>query len=128
LKTLVGPCLATIAAASLASGCSHQSGVRCDSTDRYVAVRSVGPVQIPDDLTPPDESDALELPAPTAPGAPQPPINGCLDTPPKFSTTGGAQAAAGSPGAKTPEAESAPKDGGDRGSRRERRRRRRGGD
>lgn len=72
-------------ASLLLAGCSGHDAVRCESTDRYTAVRSVGPVRIPDDLTPPDESDALQLPPASAADGAAPPAGGCLEEPPKFS-------------------------------------------
>jgi hypothetical protein len=63
------------------AGCSRQESVACNSDPRYVAARSAPPVQVPDDLSPPNESDALRLPpVAAASGA----AGGCLQTPPSF--------------------------------------------
>lgn len=72
-----------IVALAILAGCSRESTVACTPDLRYVAARSAPPVQIPDDLTPPNESDALRLPpevGAAAPGA----AGGCLDAPPAF--------------------------------------------
>lgn len=73
-----------IAALAVGTGCSREQTVACTPDARYSTARSAPPVQIPDDLSPPNESDALRLPpdvgatTTTAAGA-------CLDTPPAFS-------------------------------------------
>ncbi len=79
----------------LLAGCSHGDGLRCEPTERYAVSQSVGPVQIPDDLTPPDESDALQLPAPVTPN--DQPAGGCLEDPPKFSRDNGANSQPAAP-------------------------------
>jgi hypothetical protein len=70
-------CVATIA------GCSRQQTTTCATDARYVTARSAPPVQIPDDLSPPNESDALRLPP--DPGVSSTPTSGpCLQSPPSF--------------------------------------------
>ena len=44
------------------AGCSRQETMPCEPDARYSTARSAPPVQIPDDLSPPDESDAMRLP------------------------------------------------------------------
>jgi hypothetical protein len=63
------------------AGCSRQETVSCVPDPRYGTARSAQPVQIPDDLSPPNESDALRLPPPVAI-----PVSAgeCLQTPPSF--------------------------------------------
>ena len=63
-------------------GCSRERTVDCEPTERYSTARSVAPVQIPDDLSPPDEADALRWP-PVAP-APRDASQACLEVPPAF--------------------------------------------
>ena len=66
-----------------AVGCSRQEAGSCEPEARYSTARSAPPVQIPDDLSPPNENDALRLPplsvvsAPVVAGA-------CLESPPSF--------------------------------------------
>ena len=64
-------------------GCHRSNTGGCEDTRHYAKAVSASPVQIPDDLTPPSETDALRLPpvvtnnrAPTQP---------CLEDPPAFS-------------------------------------------
>jgi hypothetical protein len=65
------------------TGCSRQQTGPCDPDARYSTARSVAPVQIPDDLSPPDESDAIRLPADLAPvGAIT--AGDCAEKPPSF--------------------------------------------
>ena len=65
------------------AGCSREQTIDCEPTERYSTARSVSPVQIPDDLSPPDESDALRLP-PVAGTAAEDSSRGCLEEPPPF--------------------------------------------
>jgi hypothetical protein len=68
-----------------AAGCSRQLTADCEPTERYSTARSIAPVQIPDDLSPPDEGDALRLPpAALTSGAAPSPSSGCLESPPSF--------------------------------------------
>ena len=52
----------SIAALAAIAGCSRQETVACEPDARYTTARSAPPVQIPDDLSPPNEDDALRLP------------------------------------------------------------------
>ena len=56
----------------------------CEPDARYSAARSAPPVQIPDDLSPPDESDALRLPPDSGDAGAQPTAGDCLEAPPSF--------------------------------------------
>jgi hypothetical protein len=67
-------------------GCGRENTVACDATDRYAAASSAPPVRIPDDLSPPDESESLRLPPDT--GATTTPTRPCLQTPPGFYAEG----------------------------------------
>src|SRR5687767_14834300 len=64
------------------AGCSRQETVSCNIDVRYSTARSAAPVQIPDDLSPPNESDALRLPP--AAGAGGSAVGECLQEPPSF--------------------------------------------
>jgi translation initiation factor IF-2 len=66
--------------------CSHGNAVACEPTSRYAAASTAGPVRIPDDLNPPDETDSLRLPPDT--GRTAPPSKACLETPPGFYADG----------------------------------------
>jgi uncharacterized lipoprotein len=79
---IVASCSIVVVAAI--TGCSRGETLPCQPEARYSTARSAPPVQIPDDLSPPDESDAIRLPAdPTAAGAIK--AGDCLETPPPFS-------------------------------------------
>jgi|SRR5687767_6452136 len=65
------------------AGCSRQETVPCEPELRYATAQSAPPVQIPDDLSPPNEADALRLPPPSVAGSPT--VAGeCLEAPPGF--------------------------------------------
>ncbi|HWN39328.1 MAG TPA: hypothetical protein VNP02_12575 [Gammaproteobacteria bacterium] len=66
------------------AGCSRGETLPCQPEARYSTARSAPPVQIPDDLSPPDESDAIRLPAEAAPAV-SITAGECLETPPPFS-------------------------------------------
>jgi hypothetical protein len=65
------------------AGCSRDKAVTCTPDARYSTARSASPVQIPDDLSPPNESDALRLP-PDVGGMNTAAPGDCLDAPPSF--------------------------------------------
>lgn len=65
------------------AGCSRMETDPCAPDARYSTARSTQPVQIPDDLSPPDETNALRLPPDPARGAPVT-AGECLETPPSF--------------------------------------------
>lgn len=71
-----------MALATLA-GCSRQPTSNCEPIERYSTARTAPPIQIPDDLTPPSEADALRLPPDVAPASA--PSERCLESPPAFS-------------------------------------------
>jgi uncharacterized lipoprotein len=63
-------------------GCSGDQELRCESTERYQGARTVQPVRVPDDLSVPDESDALRIPPP--PDGASAARETCLEYPPEF--------------------------------------------
>lgn len=82
----VGATLCLLAALALVAACGRhkEATVDCGPAPRYTTARSVPPVQIPDDLSPPNENDALRLP-PDAVVPPSTADRACLETPPEFS-------------------------------------------
>lgn len=98
------------AAAVLLGGCSRDHSLRCEPSERYARAGSTGDVRVPDDLTPPDDTDALQLPSAeaAAAGSGEKP---CLESPPKFTPTGGRNRPTTAP---PPPAAPAPAGGGDR--------------
>jgi len=77
---------AALVIASQLCACSHGSAVACEPTSRYAAAATAGPVRIPDDLNPPDETDSLRLPPDTGRAAQS--SKPCLETPPGFYADG----------------------------------------
>jgi len=65
------------------TGCSRQDPLPCTPEARYSSARSAQPVQIPDDLSPPNENDAIRLPPDPAPVA-SITAGDCLEAPPPF--------------------------------------------
>jgi len=78
--------LVIILASSVVSSCSRDIGLRCVDQERYLGSEEEAPVQIPDDLTPPDESQSLRIPAPLEEGAAEQlqSTGACLESPPEF--------------------------------------------
>ena len=75
--------------------CSHQKGIACEPTSRYATAATEGPVRIPDDLNPPDETDSLRLPPESARAAQL--SKPCLETPPGFYADGAPNNPRGAP-------------------------------
>ncbi len=77
------PALCLLGGLAAVAGCSRMETSPCAPDVRYATARSAPPVQIPDDLSPPDASNALRLPP--AAGVDGPVTAGeCLETPPSF--------------------------------------------
>lgn len=76
--------LMILLAAQLALGaCSHDKSVSCEDSARYASSVSVPPVRVPDDLSVPDEADALRIPDERA-ARERPNDLPCLESPPDF--------------------------------------------
>jgi hypothetical protein len=65
------------------AGCSRQEPLPCEPEARYSTARSSLPVQIPDDLSPPNETDAIRLPPDPSPVA-SITAGDCTEAPPPF--------------------------------------------
>jgi hypothetical protein len=68
--------------ASVLFGCSGETTLNCEPSERYAGARSVPPVRVPEDLSVPDEAESLRLPP-----APDRGVNAgerCLESPPDF--------------------------------------------
>ena len=76
--------------ASSVTGCGSTFALRCEDPGRYADSGEVPPIQIPDDLDPPDESQSLRIPAPPSEGeVEQLQSRGpCLESPPDFFEAG----------------------------------------
>ena len=67
------------------SGCASRFALRCEDPVRYSDNGNIPPVRIPDDLSPPDESQSLRIPPPAEGDAEQVQSRGeCLESPPDF--------------------------------------------
>jgi len=73
---------------AVVAGCSREPTRSCNSAARYSTARSAPPVQIPSDLSLPNEEEALRLP-PDLSASVEQPTEECLESPPAFS--GGAR-------------------------------------
>ena len=81
LRVTLVVCIAAITGAA----CSGDGGMRCEDPGLYRTSSSASPVRVPDDLSVPDESQALQIP----PGEPLPIRDEddpppCLELPPDF--------------------------------------------
>jgi uncharacterized lipoprotein len=101
---------AAAAAAAVLGGCSKEHSLHCEPSDRYALAGSTPPVRVPDDLTPPDETDALQLPSADA-GRAASGEKPCLESPPTFAP---ARGRAPQPAAAPPAPPPAPPASGDR--------------
>lgn len=78
-----------VAAICWLGGCSGGIGLRCEDPEFYTDSGEVPPVRIPDDLSPPDESESLRIPAPLEGGVEPVDSRGpCLESPPDFYEAG----------------------------------------
>lgn len=81
MRQRVAWCL--VASTVVLAGCSRQPTSNCEPVERYSTASSSPPMRIPDDLSPPNEADALRLPP--GPGGSVAPSDRCLESPPPFS-------------------------------------------
>ena len=104
----LGTALAAALLIAWLSGCGRDHTLACEATARYASATSAPPVQIPDDLSPPDEKDSLRLP-PVATNAAAP-TRPCLESPPGFYAEGapGSTRLGGAPARPTTTAPSSP--------------------
>jgi uncharacterized lipoprotein len=77
--------LLALLAFSIVTACGGGGAMRCENSSLYSASTTAPPVRVPDDLSVPDESQALQIP----PGEPLPPKGedeapDCLEQPPDF--------------------------------------------
>jgi uncharacterized lipoprotein len=74
-----------LAGVLILQACSGEEGLSCLEDRRYASSRSVPPLRIPDDLSPPDESEVLVIPQTGADRRSEPPPGrNCLEAPPDF--------------------------------------------
>ena len=72
------------------AGCFESPGLICQDSERYASSFEVAPIQIPNDLNAPDESEALRIPRVT--GQPRILTEGsCMESPPNFFLEGSSE-------------------------------------
>ena len=77
--------LLLLVAITLAIGaCSRGETVKCSVDTAYLEAESAGLLRIPDNLSVPDETDALRVPGPTAPRDPDEDAVACLEYSPAY--------------------------------------------
>jgi len=83
---MIGRVTIGIVAALLATSCGRDAMLRCEDPETYQSAAEQPPIRVPDDLSVPDQSDALQIPPedrvadaadPVTPGP-------CLESPPIF--------------------------------------------
>ena len=75
--------LLSLVLVSCLAGCFGDPALLCEDSERYASSYEVASLQIPNDLDPPDESEALRVPRVT--GQPRIPSEGpCMESPPDF--------------------------------------------
>lgn len=72
--------------ALLAAGCGRDAQLRCENPEAYYNAAQRPPIRVPDDLSVPDQSEALSIPPRDRIGteAPATPDRPCLEFPPRF--------------------------------------------
>jgi hypothetical protein len=77
--------LGLLVASLLAAGCAGSGRMSCESSARYASSGSIPPVRVPEDLSPPDESQSLRIPPePDRDSAASLPPGQCLESPPSY--------------------------------------------
>lgn len=76
--------ISVVLLALLGAACSGERGLSCVDTERYESSSTSPPIRVPDDLTPPDETDALVIPQVPASELADAAPEGCLEAPPDF--------------------------------------------
>lgn len=80
----VKPSLLLAAVSVLSTGCGRLSVVACEQADQYQYATESGPVQVPDGLTPPDQSRALQIPEVPPETQSVEKRGDCLESPPEY--------------------------------------------
>jgi uncharacterized lipoprotein len=81
--------LISVLVVSSLSGCASRFAQRCEDPLRYTGSGQIPPIRIPDDLTPPDQTESLQIPAPIEGEVEELESRGsCLESPPDYYETG----------------------------------------
>lgn len=75
-----------VAACVLSTACGRDALLRCENAEAYLNAEERPPIRVPDDLTVPNQGEALRIPpAEQVPGRVRNTPNGpCLESPPDF--------------------------------------------
>ena len=77
--------LSLLAIASIAgTACSRDKEVRCSGQTLYLGAETIGQLRIPDDLTVPDETEAMRVPSTQGDALPMELPTECLEYSPAF--------------------------------------------
>ncbi len=79
--------IAVVSSMVLAGGCKSLRTRSCNKSSAYAAAPDLQPLKIPAGLDSPDTRAALKIPELNEPEAPRGPKDGCLEDPPRVSTT-----------------------------------------
>lgn len=85
IRPVVTLALGALAVAAALSGCSSREGFACINQAQYANAGSIPPLQVPEGLTPPDQTNALRIPpgpefVPRDRDSEEP----CIESPPRF--------------------------------------------
>jgi len=96
---MIRPALILVAVVLVAAGCRGDYGLRCENPERYVGAGEIPPVRVPDDLSVPDETEALRIPSGEGTAAERPVTTRgpCLESPPPYSEDDAPAAAGAGP-------------------------------
>ncbi len=78
-----GRLLVGIALVWSSTGCMRDANLRCEDQERYLGSEEIAPIEIPDDLDAPDDSEALSIPQ-AGEGVSGPTEGPCTESPPEF--------------------------------------------
>lgn len=82
--TVMKRLLLLAAVSVLTTSCGRFGVVACEESDRYRSAIEAGPVQVPDGLTPPDQSRALQIPDVPPETKSVEKRGDCLESPPEY--------------------------------------------
>jgi len=88
-----------LAVAVLATGCGRDAMLRCEDPETYQSAAEQPPIRVPDDLSVPNQSDALQIPPSDRVGGATGPVTPgpCLESPPIFQEAAGDDATPATP-------------------------------
>ena len=76
--------LIAVVVTGVLSGCGRMSAVRCEDPEYYAGSAEIEPVQVPEDLSLPDETESLQIPPAPLDNEVTETTGPCLESPPEF--------------------------------------------